>query len=169
MGKYVGLFCCQRSSFKPAPGQAGSVSRRFFFSLFTLLRYEKNMRIMGLKGQSICLIPVGWGCSWRIARKARTSPTFRGSGCRGGFGGRLRRISMELANRFPNFLSFPPDSVLHPEFGNISCGFILYHRKEFQYFRCLQSSRVLGMSSENSTRLLVACGAGLLVDGCKRN
>ena len=27
MGKYLGLFCCQRNSFKPVPGQAGSVSR----------------------------------------------------------------------------------------------------------------------------------------------
>ena len=51
---------------------------------------------------------------------------------------------------------------------NISCGFILYHRKEFQYFRCLQSSRVLGMSSENSVRLSAACGAGLLVEMCAR-
>ena len=85
-------------------------------------------------------------CSWRIARRARTSQTFRGSGYRGGLGGRLRRTSVGLANRFPNFLSFPPDSILHPGFWNIS-----------------QSSRVLGMSSENSTRLLVACGAGLLV------
>ena len=129
----------------------------FFFPLFTLLRYEKNMRIVGLKDFSICLILAGWGCSWRVARKTRTSQTFRAWI-------RLPRWprweTMGLANRFPNFLSFPPDSVLHPGFWIISCGFILYHQKEFQCFRCLQSSRVFGMSSENSTRLLVACGAG---------
>ena len=39
VGKYLGLFCCQRSSFKPVPGQASSVSRcagtghSFFLSL----------------------------------------------------------------------------------------------------------------------------------------
>ena len=43
-----------------------------------------------------------------------------------------------------------------------------YHPKGFQFFRCLQFSGVLDLSSENSTRLLVACGEGLLVDGCKR-
>ena len=74
--------------------------------------------------------------------------------------GRLRRISMGLANRLRNFLNFPPDSVLDP-------GFFPYHRKEFQFFRCLQSSRILGMSSENSTRLLAACAVGRLVDECE--
>ena len=68
---------------------------------------------------------ISWGYSWRKARKARTSQTFRGSGCQGGLGGRLRRTSMGLANRVSNFLSFPPYSVLHPGFGIISCGFIL--------------------------------------------
>ena len=139
----------------------------FLFPLCTRLRYEKNMRIAGLKDLSICLIPAGWGSSWRIARKARTGQTFRGSGCRGGLGGRLRRISMELAKRFLNFSNFPPDSVLHRGFWNIFCGSIPYHRKEFQFFRCFQSSRILGMSSENSTRLLAACTVGRLVDGCK--
>ena len=71
-----------------------------FIPLFTLLRYEKNMRIVGLRGLSICLILAGWGCSW-LLRKARTSQTFRGSGCRGGHGGRLRRTVVGLANRFP--------------------------------------------------------------------
>ena len=137
------------------------------FPLFTQLRYEKNMRIVGLKGPSICLIPVGWGYSCCIARKVRIVRTFRGSRCRGGLGGRLLHICMGHANKFPNFLSFP-SSVLHPEFWNISCVFFLCHRKEFQCFGCLQSSRILGMSKENSTRLLVACGAGLLADGCKR-
>ena len=137
------------------------------FSLCTRLRYEKSMRIAGLKDLSICLIPAGWGSSWRIARKARTGQTFRGSGCRDGLDGRLRRICMVRANRFPNFSNFPPDSVLHPGFWKIFCGSIPYHRKEFQFFRCLQSSRMLGMSSENSMRLLAACAVGRLVDGCK--
>ena len=97
-------------------------------------------------------------------RKVRIARTSRGFGCRGGLGGRLLHICMEHANRFPNFFSFLPASVLHPGF----CGFILYTRKEFQCFRCLQSSRILGMSSENSTMSPVARGAGLLADGCKR-
>ena len=46
MGKYLGLFCCQRGSVKPIPGQASSVSRRwgwtFLFLPFTQLRYEMN-------------------------------------------------------------------------------------------------------------------------------
>ena len=167
-GKVFGVALLSKKLFQTSPGASRFGFRTFLFPLFTLLRYEKNMRIVGLKDLSTCLILAGWSCSWRIARKARRSQTFRGFGYRGGFGGRLRRASMVLANRFPNSLSFLPDSVLHPRFGNISCGFIFYHRKEFQYFRCLQSSRVLGMSTENSTRLLVARGAGLLVDGCKR-
>ena len=65
------------------------------------------------------------------------------------------------------FLKLPLDSALHSRFWNISCGFIQYHRKEFQYFRCLQSSRILG-KLRKITRLLEACGAGLLVGGCKR-
>ena len=81
----------------------------FPFPLFTQLRYEKNMRIVGHKDLSICLIPAGWGYSWRIARKVRIVRTFCGSGCRGGFGGRLLHICMRHPNRFPNFLSFPPD------------------------------------------------------------
>ena len=123
-GKVFGLFCCQRSSSKPVPGQVGSVSKcagaghSFLLSLHCS-GYEKNMRTVGLKDLSIGLILAGWGCSWRVARKARTSQTFRGSGCRGGLGGRLRRTSMGLASRFPNFLSFPPDSVLHPGFWNL--------------------------------------------------
>ena len=42
---------------------------------------------------------------------------------------------MGHANRFPNFLSLPPDSVLHPRFWNISCGFILYHPKGVPVFQ----------------------------------
>ena len=43
MGKYLGLFCCQGSSFKPVPGQTSSVSQErwgwaFFFLLSTQLR-----------------------------------------------------------------------------------------------------------------------------------
>ena len=39
--------------------------------------------------------------------------------------------------------------------------------KRVPVFKFLQLSGVLDMSSEISTRLLVACGVGLLVDGCK--
>ena len=78
----------------------GALGLDILFPLFTQLRYEKNTRIVGLKGPSICLIPVGWGYSWRIARKVQIVRTFRGSRC---------LICMEHANRFPNFLSFPPD------------------------------------------------------------
>ena len=74
-----------------------------FSSLFTQLRYEKNIRIVGLMDHSLCLIPVGWGFSWRIVRKVRTDQTFRGSGCRGGLGGRVHHISLVRANRFPSF------------------------------------------------------------------
>ena len=133
MGKYLVLFCCQRSSFQTS-SRASQFSFQvrwcwtFLFPLFTQLRYGKNMRIVGLKGHSVCLIPVGWGYSWRIVRKVRTVRTFRGSGCRGGLGGRLHLFCTGHANRFPKFLSFPPDSVvLHPEIWNISCGFILYY------------------------------------------
>ena len=94
-----------------------------------------------LNGHSICLIPVGWGHSWRIVRKVRIVRTFHGSGCRGGLGGRLHPICMWHANRFPNFLSFPPDSVLHPVFWNISCGFNLFHRQGFQLVRLATATR----------------------------
>ena len=70
-----------------------------------------------------------------------------------GLGGRLHHISMVHANRLPNFLSFPPNSVLHPGFWNISCGYILHQ------------SRILGMSSGNSMKLLVSCGAGRVAYG----
>ena len=58
------------------PVKASSVSRcagagHFFFSLFTQLRYEKNMRIVGLKGHSVRVIPAGWSYSWRVVRKVR--------------------------------------------------------------------------------------------------
>ena len=64
------------------PVKASSVSRcagagHFFFPLFTQLRCEKNMCVVGLKDHSMCLIPAGWGCSWRIVRKVRTDRTFR--------------------------------------------------------------------------------------------
>ena len=136
--KYLGLCGCQRSSFKPVPEQASSVSRcagtgQSFSSLYAA-QYWENMRIVGLKGPSVSLIPVGWGYSWRIARKVHIVRTFLGSGCRGGLGGRLLHTFLEHANRFS---SFPPDSVLDPGFWNISCGFILYHRKEFQ---CVSSA-----------------------------
>ena len=68
---------------------------------------EKNMRIVGLKGLSVCLIPAGWGCSWRTARKARTSQTFRGSGCRGGPGGRLLHICMWQCKQVSEFIKYP--------------------------------------------------------------
>ena len=171
-GKVSGVVLLSKKLFQISSGASQSGFQvhwdwTFLFPLCTRLRYGKNMRIAGLKDLSICMIPAGWGSSWRIARKDRTGQTFRGSGCRGGLGGRLRRISMALANRFPNFSNFPPDSVLHPGFWNIFCGSIPYHRKEFQFFRCLQSSRILGMWSENSTRLLAPCAVGRLVDGCK--
>ena len=131
-GKVFGVVLLSKKLFQTSPGASpfGFQVRwgwTFLFPLFTLLRYEKNMRIVGLEDLSICFDP------WRE---------------------RLEQVK----------LSVDPAT----EVWNISCGFILYHRKEFQYFRCLQSSRVLGMSIENSTRLLVACGSGLLVDGCKR-
>ena len=124
-GKVFGVVLLSKKLLQTSPGASRfSFQVRwgwtFLFPLFTLLRYEKNMRVVGLKGPSICLITVGWGYSWRIARKVQIVRTFRGSGCRVGLGGRLRRTSMGLSNRFPNFLSFPPDSVLHPGFGNIS-------------------------------------------------
>ena len=38
----------------------------FLFLLSAQLRYGKSMRIMVFKVLFICLIPVGWGFSWRI-------------------------------------------------------------------------------------------------------
>ena len=70
---------------------------------------------------------------------------------------------------FLGFSSFPPDSVLSPEFLIIFFVFIPYHPKEFQFFRCLQLSRVLGMSSESSTMLLVASVMGRLEGGFRRS
>ena len=52
-------------------------------------------------------------------------------------------------------------SVLPPEFWNTFFGFILYHP--------IQLSRLLGMSSESSTMLLVACVAGQLAGGFRRS
>ena len=75
--------------------------------------------------------------------------TSRGSGCRGGQGGKLHHICVERANMFPSFSSFPPDSVPSAVFWIIFFGSILYHPKEL--------SRIVGMSSESSTMLLVAC------------
>ena len=111
----------------------------FLFPLSAQLRSRKNMRIVVLKVLSIWLM-------WLLLASS---------------------AQVELS--VLSFSSFPPDSVHHPGFWNISCAFILYHRKEFQLFRCLQLSRILGMPSENSTRLLVACVVGLLADGCKRS
>ena len=80
----------------------------------------------------------------------------------------MHHICMVRANRFPSFSSFPPDSIPPPEFWIIFFVFIPYHPKGFQFYRYLQLSGVLDLSSENSTRLLVASGVGLLVDRCKR-
>ena len=86
------------------------------FLLSTQHRYGKSMRIMVFKVLFICLSPVGWGCSWRIARKVRIDRTSHGSGCRGHLGVKLLHMCMVRANMFPSFSSFPRDSVLLPEF-----------------------------------------------------
>ena len=130
----------------------------FLFLLSTQLRHGKNMLLNFL---FVCLILAGCGYSWCIVRKVRTVRTFRGSGCRGGFGGKLHHIRMERANVFLNFSSFPHDSVPHPRFWNVCFGSMLHHLKEFLFSRCLQSSRILGLSSENSTRLFLASVVGL--------
>ena len=111
-GKYLGLFCCQRSSFKPVPGQACSGSRCAGAGhSFSLSLHSSDTRrtcvLWVLNGHSICLIPVGWGHSWRIVRKVRIVRTFPGSGCRGGLSGRLHPICMWHANRFPIFFKLP--------------------------------------------------------------
>ena len=87
----------------------------------------------------------------------------------GGPGGKLHHICVERANMLPSFSSFLPDSVLPPEFWIIFFVLILYHPKEFQFFRCLQLSRILGMSSESSTMSLVACVAGQRAGGFGRS
>ena len=122
----------------------GALGWTFLFLLSAQLRYAKSMRIVVLEVLFSCLIPVGWGCSWRVLRKVRIDRTSRGSGCQGGLGGKLHRICVERAGMFPSFLNFPPDSVLRPEFWIIFFVFIPYHPKEFQFFRCLQLSRMLG-------------------------
>ena len=70
---------------------------------------------------------------------------------------------------FPSFSNFPPDSVLPLEFWIIFFVFVPCHPKDFQFFRCLQLSRILGMSSESSTMLLVACVVGQLAGGFRRS
>ena len=45
-----GLFCCQKNSIKPVPGQTSSVT----WSAGAGLRYGKNMRIVVLKVFFIC-------------------------------------------------------------------------------------------------------------------
>ena len=104
---------------------------------------------------------------WRIVRKVRIDRTSSGSGYRGGLVGKLHHICMVRANMFPSFSSFPPDSVLPPEFW--FSVFVPYLPKEFQFFRCLRLSRILGMSSESSTMLLVACAVGQRAGGFRRS
>ena len=132
----------------------------FLFPLFTQLRYEKNMRVVGLTGHSICLIPVGWGYSWRIVRKVRTDQTSRGSGCRGGLGGKLHHICMVRANRFPSFSSFPPDSIPPPEFWIIFFVFIPYHPKLFQFFQVPPVVRSIGLVKRKFHKVIggMRCG-----------
>ena len=60
-----------------------------------------------------------------------------------------------------NFSSFPPDSVPRPRFWNIFFGFILWHQKEFQFFRCPQPSRILGKVKRRCHEVIggMRCGA----------
>ena len=102
-------------------------------------------------------------------QKVRTDRTSRESGYQGGLGGKLHRICVERANMCPSFSSFPPDSVLHPEFWIIFFVFIPKHPKKFQFFRFLQLSRIFGMSTESSTMLLVACVVGQRAGGIRRS
>ena len=119
-----------RSQGKPVqfPGCAGA--GHSFFLLSTQHRYGKSMRIMVFK--------VGALHGVFIVRKVRIDRTSRGSGCLGGLGGKLHHICLMRANMFPSFSSFPPDSVLPPEFWIIFFLFIPYLPKEFQFFRCLR-------------------------------
>ena len=110
-----------------------------------------------------------WGFSWRTVQKVRTDRTSRGSGYRGGLGGKLPHICMVRAKMFPSFSSFPPDSALPPEFLIIFFVFIPYLPKELQFFRALRLSRILEMSSESSTMLLVACVVGQRAGGFRRS
>ena len=57
---------------------------------------------------------------------------------------------------------FPPDSVPHPGFWIIFFGSILYPPKRVSsFFKCLQLSRILGMSCESSSVLLGGMRCGL--------
>ena len=96
-GKVFGVVLLSKKLFQISSGASQSGFQvhwdwTFLFPLCTRLRYEKNMRIVGLTSHSICSIPVGWGFSWRIVRKVRTDQTSRGSGFRGGLGGKLHHI-----------------------------------------------------------------------------
>ena len=164
----------EASSFKPVPGQASSVSRcaggghSFFLSLHSSDTRRTCVLWVSRATPFVWSLQVGAVLGVLRERlepiKLSVDPATEVASV-----GDCVIPLWGFANRFPNFLSVPPDSVLLPRFWNISCGFFLHHRKEFQLFRCLQSSRILGMSSEKSTRLFVACGAGLLVDGRKHS
>ena len=103
----------------------------FFLSVQALLREEHAY--YGSQGPLFLFDPDRLGLFLAYCAKGSNQSNFPSS-----VG--LHHICMEHANRFLNFLSVPPDNVLHPVFWNISSGFILYHRKEFQLFWCLQSS-----------------------------
>ena len=62
------------------------------------------MRIVVLKVLSVCLIPTGWSCSWRLVRKVRTVQTFRGSGCRGGRRWEIASYLYGACKHFSEFL-----------------------------------------------------------------
>ena len=136
IGGYGAVKEALASQFRGNPVQfPGALGLDIPFSSLYTPQIQKNMRIVGLKGLLICLILTGWCNSWRIARTVRTDRTFRGSRCRGGLGGRLHHICMERANMFPNFSSFPPDSVPHPGFWNIFFVFIFHHPKRVPAFQ----------------------------------
>ena len=66
------------------------------------------MRVVGLTGHFICLIWQAGAVPGVLRERLEQVKLSVDPGCRGGLGGRLRRTSVGLAHRFPNFLSFPP-------------------------------------------------------------
>ena len=159
-----------RSWVKPAqfPGTLGLDIPFFLFS--TQFKYEENMRIVVCKVLFICLIPVGWGCSWRIVRKVRIDGTSRGSGLPRWAQWEIASYLYRACTHVSEFLKLPSRQCSASKvLDYLLCFHSLPPKRVpvFQVHSVVENIRK--MSTESSTMLLVACGVGLLVDGFRRS
>ena len=154
---------------EPVQGQASSVSRcaRAGHSFFSSVHSTDTERAWyyGFQGPLYLFDPCRPGLFLAYCAKGSNRSNFSWI--------RLPRWPWcEIASYLYNpckHVSFPPDSVLPPEFLIVFFVFIPYHQKEFQFFRCLRLSRMLGMSSESFTMLLVACVVSQRAGGFRRS